>query len=130
MRILVTGSRDWPDRAAVHMTLDGLRKVASARNESLVVVHGDCPTGADAMAAQWAKQCGIEVEAYPAEWDRYGKAAGPMRNQKMVDLGADLCIGFPIAGSRGTLHCMTRAYSAGIAVLDMNPNLSVGNPHE
>lgn len=59
---------------------------------------------------------GGTVERHPAEWDKHGKAAGPIRNQKMVDLGATVCLAFPLPGSRGTAHCMSAARKASIPV--------------
>lgn len=54
---------------------------------------------------------------------RYGKpnfsCAGLVRNQLMVDLGADICLAFPLPGSRGTWDCMGRAEAAGIKVINL-----------
>ena len=116
MRILVTGSRDWADR----------EKVWSALNEAAtfgaMVVHGDCPTGADALAQAWTEcQPDVNVERFPADWAKHGKAAGPIRNQEMVDFGADLCLAFPLGASRGTRDCMRRAEAAGIPVKVIEP---------
>jgi len=49
-------------------------------------------------------------------WDRQGNAAGPMRNKRMADLGAVLCLAFPKGESRGTWDCIKRANRAGIPV--------------
>lgn len=112
MRILITGSRDWQDRDAIYNLLNRLVPLHAT------IVHGDCPTGADALAQKWAEsQPDIKVERYPADWNQYGKSAGPRRNQQMVDLGADICIAFPLSTSRGTRDCMRKAKTAGIPVL-------------
>ena len=50
-------------------------------------------------------------------WKNLGRKAGPLRNQKMVDLGADICIAFPQGESRGTRNCMKLADKAGIEVV-------------
>lgn len=118
-RVLVTGSRDWKDRSSVWYALQGELE----RYGSIVVVHGACPTGADDIADRWAwgmYQEGHQAmpEDHPADWDRYGKAAGPIRNKHMVDLGADVCHAFPIEGSRGTFGCMRLAEEAGIPVIN------------
>ena len=39
----------------------------------------------------------------------------------MVDLGADVCLAFPLGESRGTRDCMRRASEAGIPVIDYDP---------
>jgi len=81
-----------------------------------VIIHGGCPTGADAHAAQWAFDFDVREEVYPANWEMYGKAAGLFRNQQMVDAGADVCLAFPLGESRGTRDCVRRAVEAGIPV--------------
>lgn len=87
------------------------------------IVHGDA-SGADSMAA-WAaeeilkknKKLDIQIEAYPADWKKYGYAAGPIRNKEMVDLGANICLAFQRGNSSGTANCMKLADEAGIRVL-------------
>jgi hypothetical protein len=126
VRILVTGSRRWPDADLVNKVLSNYRLTAGV-GEPVTIVHGHCPTGADAMADLWtvsAHSVDPDValpERHPAEWDVYGKAAGPLRNQEMVDLGADLCLGFLMPDSRGTRDCIQRARDAGIAVVVHTP---------
>ncbi|WP_081343398.1 SLOG family protein [Mycobacteroides chelonae] len=116
MRILITGSRRWTDRAAIETALRSAAAGHSPRE--VTVVHGECPYGgADIIAAAIADRLGFVVEPHPAAWKVHGKAAGPMRNQEMVDLGAHLCLAFPDAESRGTWDCVRRAAAAGIRVI-------------
>lgn len=110
-RILVTGSRDWTDREKVEEYLYLL-----SGEEGNVLVHGACPTGADRIADELTYAQPWTVERHPADWT-LGKAAGPLRNQAMVDLGADVCIAFLLPGSRGTVDCAARAEAAGIRVV-------------
>jgi hypothetical protein len=116
VRVLVTGSRDWPYPEVVEMELDRLL------TSPLIVVHGACPRGADLHADRWAceqERLGVyqvRPEAHPAKWNSYGKTAGPIRNQEMVNLGADLCLAFRYMGSKGTQDCVNRAHLAGIPV--------------
>ncbi|QMU19314.1 DUF2493 domain-containing protein [Gordonia rubripertincta] len=114
-RVLITGSRDWEDQAAIEKAIFEATRGVPA--DEITVVHGACPYGgADIIAAVVARENGMNVEAHPAEWKTHGKAAGPLRNQKMVDLGADVCLAFPAANSRGTWDCVRRASEAGIQV--------------
>lgn len=126
MRILITGSRNWSDR----------NKVARAIQHAVVfeeglhfIVHGDCPTGADHIAHQYAEGAAHLVpEPHPANWEKYKKAAGYRRNAEMVALGADVCLAFigactkadhvdrPPHGSHGTDMTVTLAKKAGIPV--------------
>ena len=121
-RVIVTGSRDWADGLAVTYCLRREFNRAQLEDRKLTVVHGNCPTGADAVADKWASQSCLKglvtVERFPADWDTFGKAAGPLRNQQMVDSGADLVLAFPLGKSRGTRHCMRVAREAGIPVND------------
>jgi hypothetical protein len=112
-RLLVTGSRDWTNERAIYEALE-----AAVDGPDWVIVHG-AARGADTIADLWAKMTGYEVEPHPADWGRHGKAAGPIRNQEMVALGADLCLAFPVPGSRGTLDCIERARAAHIPVREV-----------
>ena len=117
-RVLVTGSRDW-DNLALLSFLIGVAIGESGRPKAeVVIVHGACPTGADTMAEQTAVTSDVMTEPHPADWDRHDKAAGPIRNQEMVDLGADICLAFfkVGAGNRGTANCAASAERAGIPV--------------
>ena len=119
IRILVTGSRHWPLHQVVWDALND-----AATTGRITVVHGHCPTGADLHAHQWATTMrairnGHTEEQHPADWNRHGLAAGPIRNQTMVNTGADLCLAFPYGKSPGTRDCMHRAKLAGIRIIDL-----------
>ncbi len=73
--------------------------------------------GADFLAVKAARACGIPYVEFPAEWERFGKSAGPIRNQKMLDEGKpDLVIAFheDLEKSRGTKDMISRAFRKGI----------------
>lgn len=129
MRVIVTGSRDWEGKLAearVHQVLVGALNLSWALEEPLVVVHGDCPTGADAIADRWARRReaeGVQLQLFKANWARLGKGAGPARNLAMVDSGADLVVGFlreDTGPSPGTRNCLTLARHAGLPVRVIN----------
>lgn len=121
-RILVTGSRSWTDRQVVGEALLAAQTDPDLTGQGrMVLVHGDCPTGADRIAAELAAGWGWDVEAHPADWTAYGRSAGPKRNAEMVALGADVCLAFPLPESRGTLNCMRLAREAGIPVWTFYP---------
>ena len=115
-RILVTGSRDWDDVNEVWLRL-GDAVGAIHRDDisrEIIIVHGDCPRGADAIADQWARKYGATIERHPANWQLNGKRAGFIRNAVMVNQGADLCVAFIRNGSRGASHTAALAEQAGI----------------
>jgi hypothetical protein len=102
MRVLVTGSRDWDDPAAVAKALDDAfdEMTVNSADTEFVVVHGACPTGADQHASEWVQAMNdgdfgwiVSEERHPADWSR-GRGAGPERNLRMVQTGVDLCLAF------------------------------------
>lgn len=117
-RVLVTGSRDWGDDYLIWMHLNHLGI------GPFVLVHGACPTGADKHADEWAKCMSNPVERHPADWQRFGKAAGFRRNAEMVALGADLCLAYIKDGSRGASMTADLAEKAGIETRRYSPGAS------
>lgn len=117
MKILVTGSRDWSDEKAIEREFKKLP-------QGTIIVHGACPTGADAMAEKLAKKYGFPIRRYPAEWELEGKSAGPKRNAKMIreehrsgdPIHQALAFTVDLSRSRGTKDCVERARKAGIKV--------------
>ena len=108
MRIIVCGGRNYSDRTTV------TRILGTLDSRTTTIIHGNAP-GADRLAATIAADYGFRVESYPADWDTHSRAAGPIRNQQMLDAGADLVIAFP--GGRGTTDMSNRAQRAGVPVL-------------
>jgi hypothetical protein len=108
--VLVTGGRDYADWYTVRMTLDLIGVT--------LLVHG-CARGADRLAEHWAQDRGVQQHAYAADWQRLGKAAGPIRNQRMLDYepGIQLVVAFP--GNSGTADMVKRARRKGIAVVEV-----------
>ncbi len=113
MRILVTGGRGFDDWRRLHLALS-----AHTYNvEDVTIIQGGA-TGADFLAKVWAKWIGLSVEEFPADWKQYGKAAGSIRNQQMLDEGKpDVVIAFP--GGVGTADMVRRAKKAGLEVVEV-----------
>lgn len=114
-RLLITGSRDWWDAHLLKTTIHYW--VSLLLDEPVTLVHGNCPIGADALAEQYAIARGWQPEPVSANWTEHGLRAGPLRNQLMVDLGADLVLAFPLPGSKGTWDTVRRARAAGLPTL-------------
>ncbi|TGR82317.1 DUF2493 domain-containing protein [Mesorhizobium sp. M2D.F.Ca.ET.223.01.1.1] len=119
MRVLVCGGRDYADKQRVWKTLDELAEMTPERllgKRPFIVIHGACRTGADELADSWAVHNYIPVDEFPADWTTHGKAAGPKRNQRMLEDGKpDLVVAFP--GGRGTADMVRRAEAAGVKVV-------------
>jgi hypothetical protein len=111
MRLLVTGSRDWTDSEKIHAEMAW---VTLGYIQNITLVHGACPTGADDIADKHAARLGWDVERHPAQWSRYGKRAGFVRNAEMVDAGANVCLAFIRNRSKGASMCAELAEKAGI----------------
>ena len=109
MKLVVCGGRNYDDRAFAYRALDA----AHARRAITLLVHGDA-RGADRIGRDWAASRGIEHKAFPADWKRHRKLAGPFRNQQMVDFGLDGCIAFP--GGSGTADMRRRCMAANVPV--------------
>lgn len=114
VRILITGSRDWhlydkTGEILMFAIRDAIKDLIvqhdiwfDVQQESVVVVLGGCPTGADTMADWYCGIHGISVERHPADWKTHGKRAGFVRNAEMVNAGADICLAFIKDASPGS----------------------------
>ncbi len=117
--VLVYGGRHYPDRKKVFDTLDEIDATVRIRK----VVEGQCQvdgkdSGADRWAHEWAVERGRETQRYPADWDRYGLAAGPIRNRQMaVAENPDVAVGFP--GGRGSKSMYTIARELKIEIMEI-----------
>jgi len=117
VRLLVTGSRGWPNPWYVAHALDVAMAAVLAEDKDLCLVHGACPTGADKFADDWALEVGCAVQRWPAEWDRVGRSAGMLRNKIMVDTRPAVCLAFIYHESPGATHCANYAEQQGIPVV-------------
>jgi hypothetical protein len=110
MRILVCGGRDFNNRLFLAATLESLGPITR-------VIHGGA-RGADMLAGEWAIENGIPFEVFGADWEKYGRAAGPRRNAEMLAKGKpDLVVAFP--GGRGTADMVRRAKAKGVPVKEI-----------
>lgn len=123
-KILVTGSRTWTDTNTICVAL-----AEEFSDDLAVLIHGDCPRGADSIAKLYALMKEHLVKSCPADWERYGNKAGPIRNAEMIALQPDVCLVFAmpcvkkgcmrlpaIHVSHGTYDCMRQAQKARIPV--------------
>lgn len=111
MRVLVCGGRDYRNIAFVWRELNAIH----AQTPITGLMHGGAK-GADAAARDWAATK-PEIERYVchADWETHGRAAGPIRNEKMLTWSPDLVVAFP--GGVGTSDMVSRAMKAGVRVI-------------
>jgi hypothetical protein len=114
LKILVTGSRDWEDARSIELEMFRALYEVKTPFDHAVLLHGACPTGADALADEYARATGMHVIRRPADWDQHGKRAGFLRNVELVELQPDICLAFIRNGSRGASMTAQLAEKAGI----------------
>jgi hypothetical protein len=113
MKVLVSGARNWPDELA-HLVFDKLCKLP----RNTIIISG-AAKGVDTLAEEFADDVGLEKDIFPANWDKHGKAAGPIRNQQMLEHGPDLVLCFfkNFEKSKGTKDMYQRAKKAGVKTI-------------
>ncbi len=114
MRVLVFGGRDYLDEEYVYAFLD----LCYGINSGMEIISG-MARGADTLAANWAKSRNVPLHEFPAEWDKYQKKAGPIRNQQMIDEGHP-DYGLRLPGGVGTSDMAHRLKKHGIGYLDLS----------
>jgi hypothetical protein len=111
VRVLVCGGRNFTDSQWLYWFLDSFHKTYQID----VIIEGGAK-GADRLARTWAINNNIPVETYEADWESHGRAAGPIRNAKMLIEGKpDYVIAFP--GGTGTANMMEKARNASVPII-------------
>lgn len=110
-RVIIAGGREFNDYDLLKKTMDNV--LANVRDD-ITVVCGQA-RGADTLGEQYAKERGYAVQYFPADWNRYGKVAGYIRNTMMAK-NADALVAFWDGQSPGTGHMIQTAQSLGLKV--------------
>lgn len=120
MKVIIAGSRHINDMTYV---VQALNKSGFLPQVTEVVSGG--AQGVDKLGERWAGMSGVKVRCFPADWGKYGKSAGPIRNQEMLDYvsnvgGERVGVGGLIAvwdgKSKGTFDMIRRSIDAGLKV--------------
>lgn len=106
LRFVIAGSRHFNDYKRLKNELDIIFRFYNVKAE-ITIISGGC-RGADALGERYARENGIPLEIFEAEWDKYGRAAGPIRNEKMVEYSSAV-ICFWDNKSRGTFSLIKLA---------------------
>ena len=112
IKITVGGCRDFSDSEYIFKCLD--EYIKELCDEEIIIISGHC-SGVDAIAEKYAEIKGFKTMIFPAEWDKYGRAAGPARNKKMVE-ASDIVIAFWDEKSKGTKSLINLAKKSGKAL--------------
>ena len=118
MRIIVAGGRDFYNKEVAFRCLNSLKLM-----QDDIIVSGHAK-GADTLGEEYAKVCRLKTEIYPANWAKYGKKAGPIRNIQMAEV-ADALVVFWNGFSKGTRHMIEEATKRHLRIVafDYNGNI-------
>ena len=100
-KIIIAGGRDFMN---YNLLKEKTNKILQEKKvtHKIVIISG-CARGADTLGLRYASENTFDVEEYPADWDKYGKKAGYVRNVEMAE-NADALIAFWDGKSKGTKH--------------------------
>ncbi len=110
MKVLCCGDRNWNNRRII------MRELSNFSYDT-IIIEGEA-RGADTISRLASEYLQLEVLKFPADWNKYGKSAGPIRNRQMLDQKPDLVLAFhnDIENSKGTKDCVKEARRRGIKI--------------
>ena len=111
-RLIIAGGREFEDYALLSQSVD--QYISELDDQDIEIVCG-CASGADALGARYGMSKGYKINYYKPEWETYGRAAGPIRNEKMAQ-NADSLIAFWNGSSAGTKNMISLARQYGLKV--------------
>ena len=115
MKVIIAGDRNFTDYDFVKEKLD---YYLSDKTKSFIIISGNA-RGVDSLGERYARENNLPLEVYPADWDKYGKSAGMIRNRQMADV-ADGLIAFPSFSSIGTKGMINEAKKRGLSIRIVN----------
>jgi len=110
MKIIIAGGREYSNYEELKKICDYLLK----DKKDIEIVSGNAK-GADTLGEKYAVEKGYKISLFPADWDKYNKAAGYIRNKEMAEY-ADALIAFWDGKSKGTNHMINLAKEKGLVV--------------
>lgn len=115
IKVIIAGTRDFNDYAFFKKNVDYFLQGINPNNEEIEIVSGNA-RGADKLGERYAKEHNLPVKLFPANWDKYGKRAGYLRNQEMANY-SDVLIAFWDEKSKGTKHMIDIAKKQDLTVI-------------
>lgn len=116
-KVIIAGGRDFSNLQFLTESCNAVLKPLMKDN-AITVISGNAP-GADRIGERYAQEKGLKIKRMPANWKKYGKAAGPIRNREMAEQ-ADALIVFWDGSSRGTAHMIDITRKKGLEVTVFN----------
>lgn len=120
LNIIIAGSRNFDDYELLKYEVTRIIKEAGDAEKHIRIISGGA-RGADRLGEQFASEFGYDIERFPADWDRYGKQAGFLRNVEMAEAAVQggndgRLIAFWDGMSRGTRHMIDTALKYGLTI--------------
>lgn len=126
-RIVICGGRHFNDYEQLKTTITNFLKQRKIEIENVEIVSGHCQ-GADMLGEQYAKEYGLNLTIFPADWQRYKRKAGPIRNKQMIEYIMQTenkaVIAFVSENSKGTKQTVLLAKRVGIFVVETHYSIS------
>lgn len=127
LEVIVAGSRDFTDFKRLETELNKIVGMEwyESKSKAIELISGGC-RGTDLLGEKWAKNLGFPIKRFPADWNLYGKAAGPIRNHEMAIYAASqpdsvgILVAFWNGKSRGTKNMIDEAKKVGLKVIIVN----------
>lgn len=110
MKVIIAGSRGFND---FNLLCEKVDRILS--NETNIEIVSGTAKGADKLGEMYANKRGYDLKQFPADWEKYGKSAGYLRNVEMADY-PDALIAFWDGKSRGTKHMIDIAKEKGLKI--------------
>lgn len=116
-RVIIAGSRKYDDYDTLKKKCNHILSQKLDDKDVRFIILSGCATGADTLGERYANEYGLSIERYPADWSKYGRSAGPIRNEEMA-ASADALIAFPKEGedNKGTRSMISIARKKGLQI--------------
>ena len=129
-KLIICGGRHFDDYEALERVVDKVISELNSSEES-EIVSGHCQ-GTDLLGELYAEKHGLKCSVFPAKWEKFGKAAGPIRNSEMIDYISDsenpMVIAFVGPNSKGTMDTVNKAVKAGFTIYKIGYVVEEGKP--
>ena len=130
-RIIICGGRHFDDYEVLEKVVDKVISELKFTSQEIEIVSGHCQ-GTDLLGELYAEKHGLKCAVFPANWKKFGKAAGPVRNSEMIKYISDsenpMVIAFVGPNSKGTMDTVKKAIKAKYTVYKIGYVVEEGKP--